>query len=626
MPPTAWKEEEEFFRSFLLASDQQRREYEDEDREALENVLVLPYSNKHYRGLDSTLSGSCVLKDPESHIINQTLLATQLLGTLGRNGFVDCQAVGAEDAYGAELASALLHNAFGRPNNFRSMAVTYQDMYIFGACVLMPSWLFQQGLKPTRSVQVDPFTGVEQSSVSMQPAVFRDDIQFVPIGVEDFFPDPGHETIDQMLFAARRFVIPKYMAMQMVEEGRWKREQVEQALRSRTSKSNVGPSTGTSNNSSKKIDSLSDATWRESMDRPTYGSIPDIYEPVVGYEGWGETPYLHSDGQRRRRLTMLNGVLVESRPSPVAMSRHIPMFDFVVSPIRGRWRGVSPAKINRYMQSFADAMLMVAADGAAKRAQPPVIYDENAGIRPRQLKNWRGPIRARNINGVRELKWDADVGGALSVLSGLKSLMQMGSSATPGLQGQPFSTKRMSATESQLSGVQQMARPEMQSELLEREMLPALGLGMFEMYQLFIESSEDLARRVGRSTIEPGRTPRLSDIQGQYDIRFIGSRKMRSQEQQLLFMERAFQVFGSVPGAAPMFPWAPALAEYVRLLDLPKLEAMINNPNGVEDFVYNSLIAQGGAAGGGANVANPANSEASGLQPAQAAGFALPAA
>ena len=60
-----------------------------------------------------------------------------------------------------------------------------------------------------------------------------------------------------------------------------------------------------------------------------------------------------------------------------------------------------------------------------------------------------------------------------------------------------------------------------QGRLIEREYLPPMGRFVLNMSKEFIEDDNDLRRRIGDAD---GSVAKLSDILGDYDIKFIGSR------------------------------------------------------------------------------------------------------
>ena len=161
-----------------------------------------------------------------------------------------------------------------------------------------------------------------------------------------------------------------------------------------------------------------------------------------------------------------------------------------------------------------------------------------------------------------------------------------------------------------------------QAQLFEFGPLPDLGKICLELYQQMLTSTTEIQQRVGRDKYLDSE-PRLADIQGDFDIKFIGSKRLASKDVQLQFLERSMQIFGSIPGAAAMYPWAPALLKWLELADLRELEAMVADPNGVEDYVLAQQVAAGGQAAISGNGANLPSLDVPGLAPAQATGQAI---
>ena len=595
------QEDQEFFQSFLGDSEELRDDghTQDEKIEALENYLVIPPPQTP--GQNTPLSLRAALKDPESHQVVETWIAKLMLMNLGHQGFVDAvPGGGSEDAFGANVVSKLIQSGFRRPGNYRSMYVGYKDAAIFGQTVILPSWVYWEGPMTRIDVTEDMFTGdeiVERREITVPR---QNDVMFLPIDVDDFFPYPGEDNIENMLFAAHRYVIPRHRVMEHVEQGRWDRGQVELAIGG----ANPDVSRGRGWDSTES----EDKSWRWSMDRTVHDRMSELYKPLVAVEGWGEVPYKPKDGARLRRLTLLNGVIVESRPAPITMPRRIPYCDMVMNPIKGRWRGISPIVINRYTQSFADALLICLADATIKMTNAPVLVDQNAQIDMSQLEAWTGPIRTQDIAGVRELEYKPQLGAAFQMYMGLKEQEQQASGMHGGLQGQGLGSKRFSASEAVETFKQALDRPNMMAQLFENEYLPALGRMVFELYQQFLPNSQELARRVGQSTMRSNRNPSLADIDGSYDLQFVGSTRMQSKEVQLQFLERSFQVIGSVPGAAPLYPWTEAILKWLELADLRDIEAKVGDKDGVEDFIERTKDMQTGQpdAGGNGTASNAA--------------------
>src|SRR3972149_1040227 len=305
---------------------------------------------------------------------------------------------------------------------------------------------------------------------------------------------------------------------------------------------------------------------------------------MICYGGFGETPSLPGDGFRRRRMTVLNGVLVESRKNPFRMKRRIPMFDFVLNPIAGRWRGVSPAQAARFKQSFLDALLMCLGDAIVRAPSPPFLLKQGSGI---------------NEDDLLAFRWDRPLRSTHDLDRVLKQI--------------PYAPPIQPTTE--LSAM--LTRPEMMSAFLELDKLPALGKGLWELNRQFLTSPEDIAERVPAKLADAAT---LENLHTDRDLRFVGSRKMQTKQMRLQALMQILNVVGSIPGAAPKFPFEEVFVEILETLDLKKLEGFVGNPARAEEFVENT-IRQIGAGNVSAN--RPTTSAAATdlrIPPAQAMG------
>src|SRR3972149_158123 len=342
---------------------------------------------------------------------------------------------------------------------------------------------------------------------------------------------------------------------------------------------------------------------------------------MICYGGFGETPSLPGDGFRRRRMTVLNGVLVESRKNPFRMKRRIPMFDFVLNPIAGRWRGVSPAQAARFKQSFLDALLMGLGAAIVRASSPPFLLKQGSGINEDDLLafRWDRPLRStHDLDRVlKQIPYAPPIQPTMELYAMLTQQIRRQSAASDPVQGLGFGSKRMSATETQFLGRQSLTRPEMTSAFLELDKLPALGKGLWELNRQFLTSPEDIAERVPAKLADAAT---LENLHTDRDLRFVGSRKMQTKQMRLQALMQILNVVGSIPGAAPKFPFEEVFVEILETLDLKKLEGFVGNPARAEEFVENT-IRQIGAGNVSAN--RPTTSAAATdlrIPPAQAMG------
>lgn len=611
--------------AFLSGSDNQKKEWRSGDIEVLENYLTLPYGNSQtdserslYYSSPTQYAGQYTnaLKDSETNGVIETLLAKCLLGTIGKRGFCQAVSVGREDAFAGDVVSRLIQRTYRLRGNFRAKYTQMKDAFLWGAGVNAPSWIFRETMSWKKISMIDPWTGERMYDWQLLPVTMQDDVALLNVDIDDFFPDPGNDEIRTMLGAARRYFIPAYRAFELAEETgpggerRWDPDAVDRAVMS-----------GPSDKSSKED------YWRAAKDRPTNRFMLDDYRPLVAYEWWGETPYLHEDGVRRRRITVLNNELVESTPSPVRFTQTVPFYDMVVNPIQGRWRGVSPGQIMRFTQSFLDAMLICLADAAIRKANPPIIYDYNdQELDVQSLEDFRGPIKAGSVKSVSAIDYNPNMQEGFQTYYGVKEIARQQTGASSALQEGSLGSKRFSASESRMAMKQIIDRPQVIMELFERESYPAESHATLNLYQDNLMGDEELARRIGESNMHLGRRPSLEDIEGDFDVEFVGSSMFESDEMKLEAIERAMQTAASIPGAAAMFPWAPVFVEQLETMGLKKIAALVADPNGVEDYVMQMMAQQGGQGGGaapGASMPSLSPGGPAGLQPAQAAGQSM---
>ena len=583
------EQEEDFFLSFLGESEEYRDDglVENDEIQAMDNYLVNP---PHQSSGTDPLAMDIILKDTETHQMVETWLSKLLLMTLSSKGFIAARPGGGyEDAWAANAVTKLSQYGFRRPSNFRSMYVSYKNAFIFGQSVILPSWAYWEGPISTINVTRNLFGQQQEVTRQRTTGVIQDDPLFLPIDIDDFYPYPGEETMERMLFCAHRYIIPSHQAHEMVEQGRWNRQAVEAAM---------GESDGAAANPQRHgyypNNVEQDKHWRDGRFRSQYYRMSSQYKPLVAVEGWGEVPYRTKDGERWRRMTLLNGNLVESIPTPMSMSRRVPYCEFVMNPIQGRWRGVSPAIVNRYVQSFTDAMLICLAEGTVREVKAPVIYDPDSQISAARLQAWKGPISARGgAAAAGVLQYKPNLNNGFAMYAGTKEMQRMASGATGGLQGMGLGTKRFSANEAVQTFKQAMDRPSMIAQLFEREYLPALGKMVFELYQQFLPSDQALANRIGVTTMTDNRMPKLEDISGQFDIEFIGSSRIQEDEVKLQALTNIMSIYGSIPGAMPLFPWTEGLMKALELSQLRDLEAAAKDSEGAVSFMARHQLLSG---------------------------------
>lgn len=607
-----------FAMSFIDQSDKMRQPFVEPWQESLGNYFVKPHGEIAWSGRtdapyargrgDFGSFGGAVLKDPESFQTVETFLAKIYTALFGQDNFIQARRRGIEDVGKAKTASRLIEYVLGLQGHPRTFYEWLKDGLIFSTGILEMSWDYQEDLVTRRFVEADPFSGLELSESVTVPTVLRDDVYLKNVDIMDFFPDPGQFRMDRMLNVGKRFTMTKREAMR---EGRnnpdWNLAGVRRAIANgATAPDRGGPP--------------EDDTWRESIDRPNHDDTITEHHPMIGFEVWGEVPWKPKAGQSRRRvLTVLNGELVSDRNWPLHSAR-VPFYDVTINPVQGRFYGLSPLEVIRYDQSFVDGMKMLIADATLKATHPPPVYDANRRIDLTKLRKFRTQIPI-GVEGdprtaVNFLNYDPPLQNSFAMYSTVKNQMREGPGSLGAIQGLGLGSKRFSATEAGATFEQAFDRPEMMAQLIEKDSLPPIGKGILDLNKQFLETSEDLALRIGEA---PG-SVFLSDILSDYDVSFVGSRQQHNKSSRIQAMERFLSVAGNIPPVAAQIPWDEFIKIYVRELDLHELEALIALPGVQKNNILLQQIL-------GANAQNN-NGTVQGLQPAgqtpaQAGGQAL---
>lgn len=599
------KDELAFAMDFLDASKRSKDIYEPIRAEVLRNVLVIPNddglawgdTDNPMRVQNTGWEGmGAILKSSATHSALMIYLAKLMLTLFGADDFIKCKRVGDEDVWAAKLASKLLLRGLTRPGVYRTMHVTLFDALIFGTATLFTGYEYEEQERGFRSVSYAG--GVETTGSSRLMAPVKDDCLLFPVDYDDAFPESGVDTIPEMSGFGRRFVIREWEAEQFIETLGWNREATERACQGAGDASTV-------------------STWRSSVDRDRHNRIPDAYRPLVGYELYAKTPYLHRDKARKRKLVILEEELVSTEAFPYHMDGW-PFEAAVVNPIRGRFWGLAPGETMRFSQDFDDMLLMSIADAVVRDTRPPMVYHKGMEVDLSALLAFdpRVPIGVRGdpVQAVQTLNYKPQLSAAFNMHALNKQDMQDMSGAQGSLGGAEGPDREAASV-----GVQRyknaMDRPELMASLLEREFLAGIGRNMLNLYQQFW-TSDMLEERIGRID---GRTPALADILWEYDVLPCGSRRTQSQAEKLAMLERIGPIIGATPGAAPIFPWHSFIVELLTAANLEELEEEVSNPEAVANYI--AMTRMQGAQGqpGNGNGEQPSKSPM-GLMPAQASG------
>jgi hypothetical protein len=608
----------DFVMNFISVSKRYKDPHIEKFQEVLANFIVdpqdfsassveQPYIKGQRRHIHR--SRGIILKDAETHKAIMTYAAKLVQTVLGdgRGEYVRADPVGWEDATTkSPTVTRLLRYAFALPGHFRTMVEAVVDMLLFGTAVVEVNWKYQEREQLVRSVE--DFGGVTIDDFTRQRVVAWDDPTISVIDIQDFYPDPSHYRIEDMLGVAKKITLTAMQAREKVAQGIYREQAVERAIKMLGVRSDENRE-------------RHEEAFREGIDQPEYRDTPDDFVPMLAFEYWGEVPWEDDRGSSRRVITIINSVVVRDDPYPLA-DADLPFRSMTINPVVGRFYGVSPAEVIRWDQSLQDAVKILLAEAIIRQVHPPVVYDMDADIDLNKLRRWSPdiPIGSRGgANSVGTLKYEAGVFSGFQQAASLKQSMQEASGALGIIQGQGLGTKRSSATEAAFTGQQALSRPELAAMLLERDAMPLIGKSLVRRYQQFLEDDEDLRLRVGAMP----QPIWIGDIMGDFDIAFVGSRQAISRQEKLQAYDRLAAMTAALPQAGLQVPWQLLLSTIVGdVLELPDVAALIGDPTVIKtNIVLNHLAQQGQGAGNG-NATVP-TSEPSGLAPAQAAGNIL---
>lgn len=561
----------DFVMTFVKESDRLLQQLRPRWEESLSNWFVRPYgdttraqSTAHplatgfFPTAGSARRRRSVLKDPESHQVVETYRAKLWNALFTGERVIDAKPVGVEDVGAANTAGRLLEYTLQLGHHPRTTYVWTGDALIYGSGFVLGAWDYREGMREVRQLGVDPFTGAQIDETTTMPWVYYDDPRLTNIHPMDFYPEPGCSIMDLMRGAAIRGRMsgPDMLRNAKDDPKTWDVEAVKRAIAA-----------------GREDDSSDFQTFRTINETDNADPSFDKFKEIVYYEYYGEVPW-RVEGQefRRQIITVANGEVVRERFWTLPSGR-LPVYDMTVNPVGGRLHGLSPLETIHRDQDFLDALKMNIADAVSLATNPPHIVDRNADVDLAKVFAWNPntPILADNVNAVRTAEYTPPIQMAMAAYQMVKGHEREGTGATGGVQGFGLGSKRFSATEAQFSAEQSMDRPEVMAALIEQNDLPALGRGLIGLHQKFLRDDQDLAVRVGE---QPGSVS-LQDIQYEFDVRFVGSRRQSNRGAKISAMERFAQAVGGNPMLAARVPWDLWLEEYVKELDLPHLQAAI---------------------------------------------------
>ena len=584
-------EQADWVMSFVDHAREEMQELRDIWEETELNFLVRPRSDQPVSSMTDRplasyvtefLAGSrrgysSVLKDPETHQEVMTIASKIVLALFPhRSPFVAASGIGFEDIFKASITSGLIQHDFRLEGQFWNALCWILSLGIYGTGIMEAFWDYREEPRSIRLLDVDPLTGERRATASILTVPVWDDPRLSCVHVRDFFPDPSQSLLSRMLGAATRFRLTARRANEMADAGIYDTEEVNKAVAHQH-----------------KLDS------REQEDRSgdqVSGTNPreahSSFCEMRTYRYIGETPWKRSDDFTKREIVVCNGRTIRNE----VWARRLPWFECKAIPRGDSFWGISPAEVIRHDQDFADTLKMMLADAVVRMTHPSPVVNKFANPDYERLRRPRPdiPIKVEgDPNGA--IAWpnfNPPIGPAFEMYAGTKQQMREGSGALGAVQGLGLGSKRFSASEAQLTFNQAMDRPELFATVVEREFLPPVGRYILGLYQEFLEDDpREISRRVGETTFPVD----LSDIMGDYDIEFIGSRQQSPQRRIEAFRE--IVAASANPMISGLIPWIPLLREHFRALGADEIAAMVGNPQ----MVQIHMLLQGLMGGSGQN-------------------------
>lgn len=516
------------------------------------------------------------LKDPETHQIIESLTAQALLLLLGQKDYITATPVGADDPAKAQLISRLLMAQMDQPGVFRTHYQLFKNAFLFGTSILEISWETRSRIQMQRQVTFDPTTGQTTESLVPQEVPYRDRPVQKEVPLWKFFPDPNGTRIhEDMVGVVKEFEITDLDAQNLAAAGVYDKEGVRKAMNREASYARTRP-------------------YRNQEDNPPY--TPRGLKLLKGFEFWGTAPFNYPNGASNRVITLLEGEIVRSHINPF-IDGAIPFKEIVINPVQGRFYGLGPAEVIRYLQDSADNMLMVTNDAADLAIRSPLLVGSAFGGDELQLRARRlnSLIHCRDPKAVMPLQQDLSVIqlGAQDLMR-RKVSMREASGATNPLQAIPSGDR---ATATEVSALVQYAsqRVESMTMLTEREDYPWIGRTLHSRNRQFLPPGGAVVTLLGEQTDIP-----YDQIDADVDVRFTGSRIASSKLQKVAQLKDAIATIGQNLALLPIMPEL-----FERLLleeEMPDASEIIKNA-----ILRSEMMSQagGGMEGTGKGQASP---------------------
>jgi hypothetical protein len=475
------------------------------------------------------------MKDPETHQIIEGLAAQAMLLIFGTKDYLQAGPRGIDDYEKARLLSRVIMAVLDGRGVFRTLYQAWKDAFIFGTAILEFSWesKARQQIAPVHFMDEQ---GQPQVAWVPQMVKSREGPLIGQVDRFDFYEDPGGSRIQEnMGFVAKRFRITRQQAEALGKSGVYDSQAVREAFEG---VGEGGSSGGSAIGGPERF--------------PDKNSAPKASKTghFIGFEGWGFVPGKHADGSSNRVITQINGKLVRSTMNP-HFRGVIPFKEIVVNPLTGRFDGLSPNEVNRFLQDFADHMRATSSMAATDMVRPRSLINLASGINPDEIAYGKRWIEASGdlSNAVYPIPMQYNaIQFAGQTLQEVKLAMR-GSAGSLDPLGDTLGGDRMAATTT--SEIVRLAsqRGELMATLSEREDFPFIGSMIHGLLRQFSPDEGVIAMYNG----EPMKVP-FEAINIDADIRFVGSRRAQSKFQRVAAYKDAIATITQGMGLIPAMP------------------------------------------------------------------------
>lgn len=590
-------EETEFVLDFIERSMTYREPFIPIWDEVQDNYMVVPFGGSPIDAIGALLGLRTTgvlrkvtdsvsrLKDPETHQVIETLTSQALGLLLGAANYIQAIPIGIDDPEKARLISRLLQAVFDQPGMFRTHYELFKEAFLYGTAIIEIGWETRERMQAVQKPLIDPLTGAYQGhAVEQDSIIYRDRVLMRRVGLRDFFPDPSGTRIhEDMQGVAKRFRISKWQLRALRDAGVYDREPVNRLFQMLSN--NVRAPQRYGDNPFPRLADI---------------MPPNKYGLSTGFEFWGEVPF-DRPGGRNRVITLVNGQWVRGRPNAF-LDGDIPMKEIVVNPVGGRFYGLGPAEVIRFLQDSTDNFLMLFTDAGDLAVRSPLLVGQAFGGDPERLRMRRtnDAIPCRNPEAVKPVPMDmGPVDFAAREMARRIMRMREASGATNPLQAIPADQEKTATETNELI---RLATQRVQTgvQLIERDDYPWIGRTVHSRIRQFAEA--DIVTTLAGDKFSVS----LDQIDIDADVRFVGSQQGGTPYQITAGMTAAIDTLAQVP------PWMlqafPDL--FVRLfrdgLRIPDAERIVDEAVKMAS-IQSAQEAAGAAGKSGRSGSAPAN-------------------